>query len=160
MATGKDVKKKYVHKEHNKAFPGDFKNFSESSQLKEAKEKANKKYKEDKQHPVKGKHAGFDRLVNSGKVEQDAFKKYRKDTAETRDKNKLKSGGRAGYQGGGRTNLLEELGRVEGESSNRNRRAEVSRIHGELNRGYKKGGRAGYKHGGAAIRGQGCEIKS
>ena len=69
-------------------------------------------------------------------------------------------GGRAGYYGGGRTNLLEELGRVEGESSNRNRRAEVSRIHGELNRGYKKGGRAGYKHGGAAIRGQGCEIKS
>ena len=69
-------------------------------------------------------------------------------------------GGRAGYQGGGRTNLLEELGRVEGESSNRNRRAEVSRIHGELNRGYKKGGRAGYKHGGAAKRGRGCEIKS
>ena len=60
----------------------------------------------------------------------------------------------------GRTNLLEELGRVEGESSNRNRRAEVSRIHGELNRGYKKGGRTGYKHGGAAKRGQGCEIKS
>ena len=64
------------------------------------------------------------------------------------------------YKDGGRTNLLEELGRVEGESSNRNRRAEVSRIHGELNRGYKKGGRAGYKHGGAAKRGQGCEIKS
>ena len=41
----------------------------------------------------------------------------------------------------GRTNLLEELGRVEGERSNRNRRDEVSRIHGELNRGYKKGGR-------------------
>ena len=55
----------------------------------------------------------------------------------------------------GRTNLLEELGRVEGESSNKNRRAEVSRIHGELNKGYKKGGRTGYKHGGAA----GCAIK-
>jgi len=52
----------------------------------------------------------------------------------------LKKGGRAGFQGGGRTNLLEELGRVEGESSNRNRRAEVSRIHGELNKGYKSGG--------------------
>ena len=52
----------------------------------------------------------------------------------------LKKGGRAGYQGGGRTNLLEELGRVEGEHSNRNRRAEVSRIHGELNKGYKSGG--------------------
>ena len=72
----------------------------------------------------------------------------------------LNGGGRAGYKGGGRTNLLEELGRVEGESSNRNRRAEVSRIHGELNKGYKKGGRAGYKHGGAAKRGRGCEIKS
>ena len=52
-------------------------------------------------------------------------------------------GGRAGFRGGGRTNLLEELGRVEGESSNRNRRAEVSRIHGELNRGYKHGGSVG-----------------
>ena len=48
--------------------------------------------------------------------------------------------GRAAFRGGGRTNLLEELGRVEGEHSNRNRRAEVSRIHGELNRGYKSGG--------------------
>ena len=38
----------------------------------------------------------------------------------------------------GRTNLYEELGRVEAEPSNRNRRDEVSRIHGELNRGYKK----------------------
>ena len=46
-------------------------------------------------------------------------------------------------QHGGRTNLLEELGRVEGESSNRNRRAEVSRIHGELNKGYSLGGRVG-----------------
>ena len=42
--------------------------------------------------------------------------------------------------GGGRTNLLEELGRVEGERSNRNRRAEISRVHGELNRGYAAGG--------------------
>jgi len=40
---------------------------------------------------------------------------------------------------GGRTNLLEELGRVEGEPSNRNRRAEISRVHGELNKGYAKG---------------------
>ena len=53
----------------------------------------------------------------------------------------LKSGGRAGFRfGGGRTNLLEELGRVEAEPSNRNRRAEISRVHGELNRGYAKGG--------------------
>jgi len=53
----------------------------------------------------------------------------------------LKSGGRAGFRfGGGRTNLLEQLGRVEAERSNPNRRAEISRVHGELNRGYKKGG--------------------
>ena len=56
-------------------------------------------------------------------------------------------GGRTGKFGGGRTNLLEQLGRVEAEPSNRNRRAEISRVHGELNRGYAKGGRAGFKHG-------------
>jgi len=47
---------------------------------------------------------------------------------------------RKGYYGGGRTNLLEELGRVEAKPSNPNRRAEISRVHSELNRGYKKGG--------------------
>ena len=31
--------------------------------------------------------------------------------------------------------------------SNPNRRAEISRVHGELNRGYAKGGRAGFAHG-------------
>ena len=56
-------------------------------------------------------------------------------------------GGRAGYYGGGRTNLLEELGRVEAEPSNPNRRAEISRVHSELNRGYATGGRVGAKDG-------------
>ena len=54
-----------------------------------------------------------------------------------------KKGGRTkaafGYNSG-RTNLLEEVGRVEAEPTNRNRRAEIGRLHGELNRGYKKGG--------------------
>ena len=60
----------------------------------------------------------------------------------------LKGGGRAALRfGGGRTNLLEELGRVQGERSNPNRRAEISRVHGELNRGYKDGGRIGFKKG-------------
>ncbi len=60
----------------------------------------------------------------------------------------LKGGGRAALRfGGGRTNLLEELGRVEGEHSNRNRRDEIARVHSELNRGYKDGGRIGFKHG-------------
>jgi hypothetical protein len=62
----------------------------------------------------------------------------------------LKKGGRAGFRGGGRTNLLEELGRVEAEPSNRNRRAEISRVHGELNRGYKHGKRVKKQHGGSA----------
>ena len=90
-----------------------FKNFTESKELKDSRKTAKDKYEKDKQHPVKGKHAAFDRLVNSGKEEQKAFKKYRKNTAETRDKNKpsarstdveavmLKKGGRAGYKGGG-----------------------------------------------------------
>ncbi len=56
-------------------------------------------------------------------------------------------GGRAKYYGGGRTNLLEELGRVEAKPSNPNRRAEISRVHSELNRGYATGGRVGAKDG-------------
>ena len=60
----------------------------------------------------------------------------------------LAKGGRASLRfGSGRTNLLEELGRVEGERSNPNRRAEISRVHSELNRGYKDGGRIGFKKG-------------
>ena len=73
----------------------------------------------------------------------------------------MKKGGRAGYRGGGRTRLLEELGRVEAEPSNRNRRAEISRVHSELNKGYKKGGRSGYSSGGAVLKGKkvGIQIK-
>jgi len=59
-----------------------------------------------------------------------------------------KSKKRKGYYGGGRTNLLEELGRVEGERYNPNRGAEISRVHSELNRGYATGGRVGLKKGG------------
>ena len=57
----------------------------------------------------------------------------------------------------GRTKLLEELGRVEGESSNRNRRDEIGRIHSELNKGYKKGGRV--RGVGVAKRGFGRALK-
>ena len=57
----------------------------------------------------------------------------------------------------GRTKLLEELGRVEGESSNRNRRDEIGRIHSELNKGYKKGGRV--RGCGVAKRGYGRAMK-
>ena len=56
-------------------------------------------------------------------------------------------GGRAGRQIGGRANLLEEVGRLDAEKMNPNRRAEKSRVIGELNRGYNKGGRVGAKDG-------------
>ena len=54
-----------------------------------------------------------------------------------------KKGGRIKAQHGynsGRTNLLEEVGRVEAEPSNRNRRDEVRRVHHELNKGLRGGG--------------------
>ena len=57
-------------------------------------------------------------------------------------------GGRVKKFGGGRANLLEEVGRIDAEKMNPNRRAEKSRVIGELNRGYNKGGRVGLKKGG------------
>ena len=60
----------------------------------------------------------------------------------------LNKGGRAGRQLGGRANLLEEVGRIDAEKMNPNRRAEKSRVIGELNKGYNKGGRVGLKKGG------------
>ena len=71
-----------------------------------------------------------------------------------RDVGKILSPKRDKKFGGGRTNLLEQLGRVEAEPSNPNRRAEISRVHGELNRGYKTGGRVGKAIGGAATIGK------
>ena len=56
-----------------------------------------------------------------------------------------------------RTNLYEELGRVEAESSNKNREDEIGRIHSELNKGYKKGGRV--RGCGVAKRGFGRALK-
>jgi hypothetical protein len=53
----------------------------------------------------------------------------------------LKDGGRIKKQTGGRTNLLEEVGRIDAERMNPNRRAEKARVIGELNRGYKHGKR-------------------
>ena len=41
----------------------------------------------------------------------------------------------------GRMNLLEEMGRIDSEKMNKNRRAEKDRVVSELNRGYKKGGK-------------------
>ena len=71
---------------------------------------------------------------------EDSTMKFKKPKKSRDPSGGRQAGKRAKLRGGGRTNLLEELGRVEGEHSNRNRRAEVSRIHGELNKGYKSGG--------------------
>ena len=58
-----------------------------------------------------------------------------------------------GYNIGGRANLLEEMGRLDAEKMNPNRRAEKHRVIGELNKGYKSGG--------AVLKGKkvGCQIK-
>jgi hypothetical protein len=57
--------------------------------------------------------------------------------------------------GPGRRNLLEEVGRIDAEHMNPNRRAEKARVIGELNRGYKKGGSIKRRGGGIAKRGMG-----
>ena len=64
-----------------------------------------------------------------------------------------KDGGRARHNIGGRANLLEEMGRLDAERMNPNRRAEKHRVIGELNKGYKSGGKV--------LKGKkvGCQIK-
>ena len=49
--------------------------------------------------------------------------------------------GRGVFNIGGRANLLEEMGRIDSEKMNPNRRSEKRRVISELNRGMKKGGR-------------------
>ena len=46
------------------------------------------------------------------------------------------------YNIGGKANLLEEVGRIDAEKMNPNRRAEKKRVIRELNKGYKGGGMA------------------
>ena len=53
----------------------------------------------------------------------------------------------------GRMNRLEEMGRIDSEKMNKNRRAEKDRVVSELNRGYKKGGKV--RGCGMAKRGKG-----
>ena len=57
----------------------------------------------------------------------------------------------------GRMNLLEEVGRIDSEKMNKNRRAEKDRVVSELNRGYKNGGRV--RGVGVAKRGFGRALK-
>jgi hypothetical protein len=106
----------------------------------------------------KGKpHSSREGRIASGKRTLKRFRKKAEDALKPKWKRqpehlpaKKAKGKRIGYYGGGRTNLLEELGRVEAEPSNRNRRAEISRVHGELNKGYKGGKRVGLKNGSSA----------
>jgi len=54
-----------------------------------------------------------------------------------------KKGGRIkAAHGWGRTNLLDESRRIRSEPQTRNVRAEEARVRGELNRGFKKGGKS------------------
>jgi hypothetical protein len=48
---------------------------------------------------------------------------------------------RGGHVNTGRMNLLEEVGRIDAERPNRNRRAEKRRVISELKKGYEKGGK-------------------
>jgi|TARA_R100000541_G_scaffold27844_1_gene37195 hypothetical protein len=57
----------------------------------------------------------------------------------------------------GRMNNLEELGRIDSEKMNPNRRAEKKRVVGEIEKGYKKGGKV--KGCGKAKRGFGRAMK-
>ena len=60
----------------------------------------------------------------------------------------MNKGGRAAKNIGGRANLLEEMGRIDARRHpDAADRAEKHRVIGELNRGYKKGGRVGAKQG-------------
>ena len=54
-------------------------------------------------------------------------------------------------------NLLEEMGRIDSEKMNKNRRAEKDRVISELNKGYKNGGKV--RGCGKAKRGFGRAMK-
>ena len=73
---------------------------------------------------------------------------------------KMKTGGVIKRQGGGpgRRNLLEEVGRIDAERMNPNRRAEKARVIRELNRGFKKGGVAKKSKGGEAKKSKGGKV--
>ena len=59
----------------------------------------------------------------------------------------------------GRMNLAEELGRIDSERMDSNRRDEKNRVIHELNDGYKKGGEVMGYRGGGKVRGCGKAIR-
>ena len=86
--TKKDKKKK-------SRFPADFEGFEKSGEIEKARKKALSTLKLAKQHPVEREDAGLNFLMSGGKREVEAYKKYRKDRANIREKarsNKKKYG--------------------------------------------------------------------
>jgi|TARA_A100001515_G_C4536698_1_gene198769 hypothetical protein len=91
----------------------------------------------------------MDQMERGGKMPTDPREKK-----EKKQWKPLAKGGRAGYNIGGRANLLEEMGRIDARRHpDAADRAEKRRVIGELNRGYKSGG--------AVLKGKkvGCQIK-
>jgi hypothetical protein len=91
-------------------------------------------------------------LEKGGEMPTDPIKdKTIKNTRRKKAMQKFQLGKK--YNIGGRANLLEEMGRIDAEKMNPNRRAEKHRVIGELNKGYKSGG--------AVLKGKkvGCQIK-
>ena len=133
MATGKESKKKKTlgEKQYDTYVSELDSNFDKIGRVQKMYKGASPKIKADLKNKFKklSDSFGSSEMISSARRETGRTEKAK--------------GGRAGFQHGGRTNLLEELGRVEGERSNKNRRAEISRVHGELNRGYSVGGRVG-----------------
>ena len=81
--TKKDKKKK-------SRFPSDFEGFAKSGYIEKARKKALSTLKLAKQHPVEREHAGLNFLMGGGEREQEAYKKYREDRANVREKARRK----------------------------------------------------------------------
>ena len=79
---------------------------------------------------------GIDKKRPTKSEYEDLRNRSRRDRKKTMQKFQL---GKK-YSIGGRANLLEEMGRLDAEKMNPNRRAEKHRVIGELNKGYKSGG--------------------
>ena len=120
---------------------------------KQLKRKVESFYKKDKKRMVRDSKYAKDAMLNNPWKEDVDPKKFPGFDQAGRIRGGLKKGGRAKHNIGGRANLLEEMGRLDAERMNPNRRAEKHRVIGELNKGYKSGG--------AVLKGKkvGCQIK-
>ena len=120
---------------------------------KQLKRKVESFYKKDKKRMVRDSKYAKDAMLNNPWKEDVDPKKFPGFDQAGRIRGGLKKGGRAKHNIGGRANLLEEMGRLDAERMNPNRRAEKHRVIGELNKGYKSGGKV--------LKGKkvGCQIK-